>query len=220
MVTEHPELQAKELTWNKWNKSGPNRIYLPPNEFIVACKETEIGVIDVNTLQIVSTGKEKEWMVPEGNWSLYVFNVKPSAFRNRGADYTLVNYMEPKLMEYTIEMGLKPYEEHLGKYMGKSLRYCFADTEGEYGNRLPWSDYLISFYTEMYGSDIRKWMPLLLTEDNEGKWVTARFNWFNMVSEMYAHKFWKPMNDWLSERGLYYVSNFWEANLLLQAATR
>jgi len=68
-------------------------------------------------------------------------------------------------------------------------------------------------------SDIRKWMPLLLTEDNEGKWVTARFNWFNMVSEMYAHKFWKPMNDWLSERGLYYVSNFWEANLISQAVT-
>lgn len=218
MINEHPEMQAKDLKWEKWELWGPRKVYLPPNNFIVACQEIKQGLIDTESLQVIAEGKTGEWLVPEGKWSLFIFTLRPSPSSDRGTDFLYVNFMEPKLLEYTIEMGLKPYEEHLGEYMGKSLRYCFADTEGDYGNRLPWSDYLITLYENMYGSDIRKWMPLLLTEDSGGKWVVARHNWFNMVSEMYAHGFWKPINDWLAERGLYYVPNFWEANLSLQAA--
>jgi len=221
MVTEHPEMQAKELTWEKWTKIGRWTVYLPPCEFIVACRETSQGVIDAATLQVISTGEPRQWQVPDegGEWSLYIFRKVATASRDRGTDETLVNYMEPKLADYAIEMGLRPYEENLKDYLGGPLRYAFSDNEGEYGNRLPWSDYMVTFYRQLYGEDIRKSMPLLLTEDSQGTWVTARYRWFNQVSEIYAHRFWKPMNDWLARRGLYYVSNFWEDDLLLQAAT-
>jgi hypothetical protein len=75
-------------------------------------------------------------------------------------------------------------------------------------------------YVDEYGwpcdRDIRLWMPLLIDEDVEGFWAKARWDWFDVVSDIYADSFLSSISRWLEENDMYCISNLWEENLLSQ----
>ncbi len=81
---------------------------------------------------------------------------------------------------------------------------------------MAWSEYLAERYWEMKGSDIRKFLPLLTEKDSEGLWVKARYDWFNVISDIYSSQYLGRLSDWLSDHDMYYISNLWEESLLLQ----
>ena len=55
---------------------------------------------------------------------------------------------------------------------------------------------------ERYGRDIRLWMPLHARPDAEGQFAKARWEWFDLVSDMYAANF-QAVTDWHEKRGMY-----------------
>ena len=113
-------------------------------------------------------------------------------------------------------MAHEPYADQFGQRMGRSIPGVFVDNEGDYGYKLAWSDTLGRRYRETYGADIRLDLPLMLDEDVEGSFAKTRFQWFDVVSDIYS-EYLGATSQWLEERGMYCISNLWEETLMWQA---
>ena len=171
----------------------------------------QMATICSATLQMIGSGDKFSWTAPtNGCWRIYSFN------KIMGGD---VNVLDTRLSGAFIEIAHKPYVEHFGKRLGKSIPGSICDTEGNYGigGGLPWSESLAPRYLANTGREIRLWMPLMLDEDVEGVSARARFDWFDAVSDLYAGYF-AGVNDWLTKQGVYYVGNLWEESLTWQAS--
>jgi hypothetical protein len=164
------------------------------------------------TLRLIGSGDKFSWTAPsEGGW-WRVYSFKMSV----GGD---VNVLDTRLAAAFVDIAHKPYLEHFGRRMGKSIPGVFCDTEGGYGsgNGLAWSESLAPRYLANTGRDVRLWMPLLLDQDVEGISARARFDWFDAVSDLYAGYF-AEVSRWLAHQGMYYIANLWEESLTWQAS--
>ena len=74
----------------------------------------------------------------------------------------------------------------LGEEMGENpFRVSFIDNEGDYGYQMAWSEYFAKRYKEIKKRDIRLWLPLLTEKDKDGLFAKARYDWFDVVSDVY-----------------------------------
>lgn len=166
-----------------------------------------------STLRVLGSGPSFTWRAPAGrDWRVYVFASYPHA----GVDGGEVNCLDERLAPAFIEHALEPYARRYGEKLGRSIPGDFIDHEGSFGWRLAWSGTLDRRYRERYGRDIRLWMPLLLDADIEGLSAKARWEWFDLVSDLYAAQF-RAVTDWHERRGMSTTIHVWEESLLPQA---
>jgi hypothetical protein len=59
-------------------------------------------------------------------------------------------------------------------------------------------------------------MPLLLDPDRDGLFAKARWEWFDLVSDIYASQF-RAVTEWHERRGMYTTLHVWEESLMPQA---
>jgi len=211
VLEEVPELEAQSLEWVRLISQGGKSIELPKSKVTVAAKILKDSSLSSKTLKIIGEGKAFKWKVPEGTWVIYSYNLAKSKI-----EIGKVNYLNPKLMDTFIPIAHESYLNSVEKYMGNVIPGVFVDNEGDYGFKMAWSEYLVERYQVMKGSDMRKFLPLLTEKDSEGLWVKARYDWFDVVSDVYSRQFLGRLNDWLLDRDMYYISNLWEESLLLQ----
>jgi hypothetical protein len=208
VLEQHPDLHAWTLETEVLRVKGGSSVQFREASFAVAASVDEETRIRSSSLKIVGDGRVKAWTAPKGKkWKLYLFRKVPR--RN-------VNYMDTRLGDAFIDLALEPYAQQLGEELGKTVIADFVDTEGSYGERLVWSDTLENRYKARYNRDIRLWLPLMLDYDAEGMYAKARWEWFDLVSDIYVENFNKVV-DWHSARGMYCVANFWEESLPAQA---
>jgi len=161
------------------------------------------------TLKQIGAGDPFEWQAPqEGDWRVYIF-VKVS---HAGDDGGRVNYIDASLAAAFIEIALEPYAKYFGERLERSIPGDFIDNEGDYGWGLAWSGTLDKRYRERFGRDIRLWMPLMVDMDVEGVYARARWEWFDLVSDLYAETF-RAVTDWHERRGMYTTAHFWEEGI-------
>jgi hypothetical protein len=221
VIKAHPELAAKSLKWQIIDVDEGTLTVLPESFFTIAAKFAEPGAernspitkINSSTLEVIGSGSAFTWRAPTGKWRVYSF----TKYHHRRYGQGDVNYLDRRLPQAYIEIALEPYEDYFGDRLGKSIPGVFFDHEGDYGYKLAWSDDLDREYKEKKGRDIRLWMPLLIDEDVEGLWAKARWDWFDVVSDIYADSFLGGVSRWIEERNMYCISNLWEENLLSQA---
>jgi hypothetical protein len=167
------------------------------------------AVIRSQTLQVIGSSAPFIWKAPAGGaWRVYVFN----KFSHDGVDGGKVNYIDSRLAPAFIEIALEPYANRLGDRLSRSIPGDFIDNEGDYGWGLAWSDTLDMRYKERYGRDIRLWMPLAIDRDAEGLFARARWEWYDIVSDIYAETF-RAVTDWHERRGMYTTAHFWEEGI-------
>ena len=167
------------------------------------------AVIRSRTLRTIGAGAPFAWKAPEGaDWRIYAFNL----FHHAGADGSVVNYIDARLAPAFIATALEPYAQRLGSKLGRSVPGDFIDNEGDYGWGLAWSGTLDERYRDRYGRDIRLWMPLSVDRDVEGAYAKARWEWFDLVSDIYAETF-RAVTDWHEERGMSTTAHFWEEGI-------
>lgn len=165
------------------------------------------------SLRVIGAGVPFSWRAPAGSdWRVYIFDKYPHA----GVDGGKVNCLDERLAPAFIEAALEPYARRLPERLGISIPGDFIDHEGAFGWRLAWSETLDRRYKDRYGRDIRLWMPLLLDADMEGLFAKARWEWFDLVSDLYAVQF-QAVTDWHERRGMYTTVHVWEESLLPQA---
>ena len=164
------------------------------------------------TLQVLGAGKPFTWKAPAGKpWRVYVFN----KYFHAGIDGGASNAIDERTGEVFVQIALEPYARRDGDSLGKYIPGDFIDHEGDYGWKLAWSDSLDRQYKTRYERDIRLWMPLMLDRDAEGLYATARWDWFDLVSDLYASNF-HTVTDWNEKRGAYTTAHFWEGSLVAQ----
>ncbi|MDR1339144.1 MAG: hypothetical protein LBK58_03705 [Prevotellaceae bacterium] len=213
VLEQHPELEAKHLVWTRYEVNGGTDVSYSPVDFAVAGKVID-KKIDCSSLVIIGEGDSISWTAPEGNWAVYTYEKK----HHPGVDGGKVNYIDNKLMDVFIPLVHEQYAGHFGRDMGKTISGVFVDNEGDYGWRMAWSEYFARQYMLKKGRDIRLWLPLLTEEDRDGIYVKARYDWFDVVSDVYTECYMEPLVTWLKKRNMYYISNLWEESLMLQTA--
>jgi hypothetical protein len=215
MLAAHPELRAVSLSWEKLDVPGGSDAPVPASFFAVAAAVDPASArILSRTLRVIGSGAPFAWKAPaDGAWRVYVFNT----FSHAGADGSNVNYLDARLAPAFIDMALEPYARRLGDRLGKSIPGDFIDNEGDYGWGLAWSATLDERYRERYGRDIRLWLPLSVDRDAEGVFARARWEWFDLVSDIYAATF-KAVTDWHEKRGMYTTIHFWEEGIQPQVS--
>ena len=164
------------------------------------------------TLQVIGEGPAFTWKVPQqGPWRVYVFN----KYFQSGIDGGATNSIDDRLADAFIKIALEPYARRMGDKLGKSIPGDFIDNEGDYGRQLAWSDTLVRRFQERHGRDIRLSMPLMLDKDVEGLYAKGRWEWFDLVSDLYAANF-RAVTDWHEKRGMYTTAHVWEEGLAPQ----
>lgn len=176
-------------------------------------RETHINAtIKSDSLVLLNNGQQittpLSWQVPEsGWWRIYMFSQKVHGTPNN---------IDSRLADMFIEQAHVPYLERYGEKLGERIPGVFVDNEGHYGFKLAWSDSLAKHYSEKFGDDIRKQMPLMLDRDVEGQFACVRWQWFDAVSDLYAQNL-GSVSQWCGEQGMYAIENLWEESLQWQA---
>ena len=162
------------------------------------------------TLRIAGQGAPFTWTAPAGGgpWRVYVFNL----YHHAGADGSTVNYLDSRLAPEFIRLALEPYAERYPDRLGRSIPGDFTDNEGDYGWGLAWSPTFAERYRGRTGRDLRLWLPLSLDRDAEGRFAEARWEWFDVISDVYAETF-RALTRWCEEHGLSITAHFWEEGL-------
>lgn len=172
------------------------------------------ATIESKSLKLIGSESFFHWQPPDsGVWRIYLFN----KYYHPGCDGGRLNYLDKRLGVEFIKQAHEPYARHFSDKMGKSLSGVFVDHEGDYGYKCAWSEDLEKVYFSKTGENIRLWMPLLFDRDIEGFYAAARWNWFDVVSDLYV-TFFQTVNKWCSEHGMYTISNLWEESLMWQAS--
>ncbi|MEI6606023.1 MAG: glycosyl hydrolase [Verrucomicrobiota bacterium] len=220
VVKQHPELKAESLKWQIIDAPGDSDVKVPASFFAVAAQVAQPGsevtaTIRSKTLQLIGSGDAFVWKTPaEGTWRVYSFH----KYFQTGVDGGAVNAIDEHLAKAFIDIALEPYAKRLGDKLGKSIPGVFRDHEGDYGRKLAWSNSLDSRFKESNGRDIRLVLPLMLNKDAEGTYAKARWQWFDMVSDLYAGNF-QAVTDWHEQHGMYTTAHTWEENIPLQVST-
>jgi hypothetical protein len=220
VLKQHPELKAESLNWEITDVSGGTEFKVPDSFFAVAARlvipgNNDTAMIQSKTLRLIGAGKSFVWEVPQdGKWRIYTFN----KYFKSGVDGGAVNSIDGRLAKAFIEIALEPYAKQLGDKMGKSIPGDFIDHEGDYGRKLAWSGTLDSCFKERHKRDIRLTLPLMVNRDTEGLYARARWEWFDIVSDLYAENF-QSVTDWHEKRGMYTTAHVWEESIPLQVST-
>jgi hypothetical protein len=213
LLEQHPELAARYLDWKRYEVKGSSTVRYDSLDFAVAGKIVN-NKIDASSLQIIGEGSQLKWKVPEGTWVVYTYKISPLPSRQP----LKINYLDNRLMDAFIPLVHEKYAQNIGSEMGKTIPGVFVDNEGDYGWQMSWSDYFAKRYKEIKKRDIRLWLPLLTEKDKDGLFAKARYDWFDVVSDVYNESFFVPIVNWLKKRNMYYISNLWEESLLDQTA--
>ena len=224
ILAAHPDLQAESLKWDAIDVPGGSETRLPASFFAVAAEIEQLSPriagkkgssnIRSRTLRVLGAGAPFSWKAPAGGaWRIYIFNT----YSHAGADGSTVNYLDSRLAPAFIDVALEPYARRLGDRLGRSIPGDFIDNEGDYGWSLAWSSTLDRRYRERYGRDIRLWLPLEVDRDVEGTFARARWEWFDLVSDIYAETF-RAVTDWHEKRGMSTTAHFWEEGIQPQVS--
>jgi len=220
VVKQHPELKAESLKWLVTDATGGSAVQVPASFFAVAAQVDHPGTdltatIRSKTLQLIGSGDAFVWQAPpDGSWRVYTFH----KYSQSGVDGGGVNAIDERLSKAFIDIALEPYAKRLGDKLGNSIPGVFRDHEGDYGRKLSWSDSLDRRFKERNGQDIRLALPLMLNKDVEGLYAKARWQWFDLVSDLYAGNF-QAVTDWHEQHGMYTTAHTWEENIPLQVST-
>ncbi len=161
------------------------------------------------TLRLVGAGGPFAWTSPAGGpWRVYVFNL----YHHAGADGSPVNYIDSRLAPEFIRLALEPYAERYPDRLGRSIPGDFTDNEGDYGWGLAWSGTFADRYRGRTGRDLRLALPLSIDRDVEGRFAAARWEWFDVISDVYADTF-RALTDWCERHGLSTTAHYWEEGL-------
>lgn len=168
------------------------------------------ALIVSKTIRLIGAGDAFSWKVPDGGmWRIYAFT---RYYHAGAADGQQCNSIDSRLGPAFIKVALEPYEKRFPDKLGKTIPGDFIDHEGDYGWQLAWSGSLDSTFLSKYGSDIRLSLPLMMDADTEGQYAKARWEWFELVSDLYAGTF-RTITGWHEQRGMYTTAHVWEEGI-------
>ena len=164
------------------------------------------------------------FVVPEGNWKIYVTQLT----RNRGPHRDYINMMDKASCKVQIEAVYEPHWEHYKEEFGKTIAGFFSD-EPELGNGhlydqnnelgcsptmdYPWSRELEMRLKEELGEDFAGQLALLWEQDADtAETARVRYAYMDGVSRLVEEDFSWPIGEWCRAHGVEYIGHLIEDN--------
>lgn len=169
------------------------------------------------------------WSVPEGYWNIIV--LKTTRKGNGRKDYC--NLLDRDAVRFFLDTVYEPHWEHYRERFGETFAGFFSDepelgnTLGEYPDSgigqptmpLPWCTELEELAGTVWGEKRNLCLAALwsrLEEECKGRkiyvWDRARYEYMNMVTDLYGRNFCGQVGEWCALHGVEYIGHVIEDN--------
>ena len=213
VIEANPEFHSRRMRPTETVVHGPTRWNSPVTEktvAMVAGKRLGPDRLDGGSLRSIAWekgAKEISWDVPEGEWLITTYDLV-QAIPNGGR----VDLMSRDAIATFIKIYYEELHKRYGQYFGNTLPATFADHEGSYGDKLPWTPRLFETFQGKAGYDLIPYLPGLVY-DIGPKTEKLRCDLMDTISELYSDSFWKQVGDWCRQHNLQYSGHVWEESL-------
>ena len=189
VVEANADFHMKRLRPIETPVHGPQTLDLPLAKgvaHIVVARSLGPEQLDPQSLQsleLQAGAKDLTWQVPAGDWIVFSYVLEDTI----GPDHGSVDLMSREAVAEYIKVYYEELHQRLGKHFGKALPSTFADHEGSYGGRLPWTPLLFESFKVKRGYDLVSLLPAL-TYDIGPRTEKIRCDLLDTVSELYSSK--------------------------------
>lgn len=220
VVAANSNFHLKRLKPTEHLVSGEEtaRIELPPETmYVIAAQITGDRKLDGATIRHVPHQEgttELKWKAPSGRWVLITYSLELAiGVPDRGT----VDLMDRDAVAKYIEIYYEELSKRCGKHFGKALPATFADHEGSYGGRYPWTARFPESFREMHGYEVASLLPALSFDVGEHT-EKFRCDFLATVSRLYTDNFFGQVTAWCGKHSLEHSGHIWEESLFLGAA--
>jgi hypothetical protein len=116
-----------------------------------------------------------------------------------------VDYLSKEAILKFIESTHQKYYEQMGEEFGKSILGIFMD-ETRFCNAMPWTETLLEEFKNRKGYDLIPYLPLLIYNDKNSELI--RFDYYDVISDLYIEATFKQVFDWCNEHNLKTIGHF------------
>jgi len=214
VVAANPDFHIRVLRPAETLVTGPKRVeipLLPATQVVVAGRQLSPGRIEgatLRTLPITLGEKTLVWQVPEGEWLIVSYQLRPSQTPDGGT----VDLMNPDAVRKFIDLYYEEFYRRYGEYFGNVFPATFADHEGSYGGTIGWTPRLFETFRRKTGYSLEPFLPALVY-DIGVKTEKVRCDYVDTVSDLYSTSFFAQVNDWCRAHHLQYCGHVWEESL-------
>ncbi|MGH9402702.1 MAG: glycosyl hydrolase, partial [Terriglobia bacterium] len=220
VVAANPDFHMRRLRADETHVQGPRqiRIVLPNQTAAVVVgrligRDTLEGE-SLKTLPIQNGAKQIEWNAPEGDWIVFAYGVEEAIGQ---PDHGTVDLMSRDAIAKYIEIYYEEFYRRYGEYFGSTMPATFADHEGDYGAKLPWTPALLGAFRRKAGYSLEAYLPAL-KYDIGTKTEKVRCDLLDTVSELYSDNFFKQVTDWCQQHKIDHSGHVWEESLFFGPA--
>lgn len=141
-----------------------------------------------------------DWIVPDGDWTLYVVWREPSGRKVKRAAPGGEGWMANPLSRRAIDAHLEPFTKAFDAHDGARPRAIYHDS---YEYICDWAPELFEEFAERRGYRLEHHLPALFgkIEDDE-TCARVQYDYRRTISEMHLECFTQPYVDWAHERGM------------------
>jgi len=173
----------------------------------VAYRTTDAG-IDPETLSDV-TDDLRAGRRPSGTVAL--FERHYTNWHPAYSDDWYVDLLDEAVVRRFLEVTHEAYVPVIGEFFGSTVRGFFTDEPGFYNNfwdrnlgTVPWCDDFLLAFQARKGYDLSLFLPLLWEEDAPNGQLArqTRYDFYDVLSQLYEERFFRPLHDWCEARGL------------------
>jgi alpha-L-rhamnosidase len=186
---------------------GCATLYTPPPDVAVAV----IGRPDSDGAPIPESLQQiARPTVVEEDWLVYEYRLVETV----GVDGGLVDLMSQDATDAYIREVLDAFDARIGHAFGSTIVGIYLDHEGSYGANIAWTPELFTLFRERYGYPLEPLLPLL-GSPNERSAARVRFDYLELVSDLYADCFFARIREWCDARGLILTGHVFEESMQL-----
>ncbi len=213
VIEANPEFHSRRMRSTESIVQGPRRWSSPFTEKtvgVVAGKRLGQGRLDGNTLQTVAWekgAKEVSWDVPDGEWLITVYDLVPAVVQMGRVDL-----MNREAIATFIKIYYEEFYKRYSQYFGNTMPATFADHEGSYGGKLPWTPLLFETFRRKAGYELLTHLPGLFYDIGPTT-EKVRCDLMDTVSELYSENFFKQVTDWCNQHNINHSGHVWEESL-------
>jgi len=228
-VKDHPEAAKKYLTHYCIDEIGPMEkasfmIRIDEGEKLLAVvagkrdRKNRFSITEPTDLTRLVTGNILYWDVPEGFWCITVIKTT-----NKGMGRpNYINPIDENAVKLLIDTVYEAHYEHYRDDFGKTFAGFFSDEPelgnaagGKYGHRatigsydltLSWSNELEKRLIDLWKSDYGVKLASLWHEIDTIS-PDARYDYMDLVTQLYDRCFCSQIGDWCREHGVEYIGH-------------
>jgi hypothetical protein len=188
VVAANSEYHMHRMREAETQVHGPRRVTVPLAPKVAAVvvgQRNGPDSLEGDSLQAVpfpAGANEIEWDAPPGDWVVFTYVIEPTMGQ---PDHGTVDLMSREAVAKYIEIYYNELSRRLGKFLGGALPATFADHEGTYGSKLPWTLKLFETFRQKAGYDLTPFLPGL-RRDIGPKTEKVRVDLLETVSQLPA----------------------------------